>query len=366
MKLRDIAVIRLRNQRIVGRKVDRPEDVVAWFGAVQSQEFPYAKWSLGKRMASATESAVDRAFADGSILRTHVLRPTWHFLAAADSRWILTLTAPRVHASQASMYRKLELADVLPKSLGLLARALAGGRHHTRRELQALLAANGIEAAGQRLAYIVMHAELECVLCSGPLRGKQHTYALFEERAPHALSLPGDEALAELTRRYFTSHGPATVRDYAWWSSLTMPQARRGLEMIDNGVERLSVGGRTYWFVDSALEGDEPKPTTHLMQGYDEYIVAYSESRDALWADAPIGSGPRMRPPFTHAVIIDNQLAGHWRRMPHASVLVLEVEMLRRFSTRELSAMDAAADRYRAFLGSPAFEIRYVSPAALP
>lgn len=356
MKPRDIAALRLRNQRIADGKPESPGEVVAWLGAVQAQEFPYAKWSLGKRMTDATEERVDRAFADGEILRTHALRPTWHFLTPADLRWIQQLTAPRVHAFNARVVREHELDELLPRCRAIIENALAGGNCRTRRELQAELARHGIEAAGQRLAYIVMNAELEAVICSGPLRGRQHTYALVEERAPRGIALAGEEALAELTRRYFRSHGPATVRDYAWWSSFTMAQARAGIASLANELEELSVDGRTYWYVDSGVDAAERRPTAHLMQAYDEYIIAYTESRDVLLPER--GGGSATPPPFMHALLIDGRLAGHWRRSAHPERLVVEIQTYYKPSAREWRAVQAAVERYRVFSGAVEAEVR--------
>jgi hypothetical protein len=230
-----VAWQRVYNQRLEGPKFQRPGDVVAWFGAVQAQEYALAKWALGLRMEYATDDIIEQAFTDGAILRTHVMRPTWHFVTPADIRWILELTAPRVHAANGTMYRRLELEDALfGRSDEIIARAVEGGRHLTRAELGAALSVAGIDTTnGMRLGYIVHHAELEGVVCSGPRRGRQHTYALIAERAPQARRLARDEALAELTRRYFTSHGPATVKDFAWWSGLTIADVKAGLAMLD-------------------------------------------------------------------------------------------------------------------------------------
>ncbi len=210
---------RLHNQLLIQHPFDQPNEVVAWLGAVQAQEYGHAKWALGMRLPGATDVDVERAIAEGSILRTHVMRPTWHFVTSADIRWMLELTGPRVHALNAYYYRQQGLDDALfARSNAVLAKALAGGNYLTRPELQAALAGAGIVAdGGLRASYLMMRAELDMLICSGPRRGKQFTYALLDERAPAASSLPRDEALAELTRRYFTSHGPATLKDFAWW-----------------------------------------------------------------------------------------------------------------------------------------------------
>ncbi len=201
-------------------------------GGVQAQEYPYARWSLGQRAgADVDEAAVEAALARGDIVRTHVLRDTWHFVAAPDARWILRLTGPRIQARNGTMYRRLGLdATQLAQSDALLADVLGGDVQLTRRALADELAQRGVVADGLRMGYLLMHAEVEEVICSGARQGRQHTYALFDDRVPAAAHLARDESLAELTRRYFTSHGPATVKDFTWWSSLTVADARRGLE----------------------------------------------------------------------------------------------------------------------------------------
>jgi hypothetical protein len=238
---------RLYNQRLEGARFQKPEEVVAWFGAVQAQEYALTLWSLGMRMEQAVDTSIEQAFNEGRILRTHAMRPTWHFVAPEDIRWILALTAPRVHQVNATMCRKLESDEgMLKHSTQIMAQALQGNRYHTRAELSAVLADAGIHAEKLRLAYIAHYAELEGVICSGPRRGKQQTYALIDERAPQARQLARDEALAELVRRYFTSHGPATMRDFAWWSGLTIADTRAGLEMLGRHIMREEIAGQTY------------------------------------------------------------------------------------------------------------------------
>ncbi|MGH9175884.1 MAG: winged helix DNA-binding domain-containing protein, partial [Vicinamibacterales bacterium] len=239
---------RLHTQCLAGTPFGQPEDVVQSLLGVQSQDFPGASWSVGQRVAKGAEANVRQEFDAGRILRTHVLRPTWHFVTPADIRWLVRFTAPRVHALNAHMYRKLELdEETFTRAHQVFGETLAGGNQLTRAELGALLAQNGIAPAGQRLAYIVMHAELETLICSGAMRGKQHTYALLDERAPRARPLDGDEALAELTRRYVTGHGPTTERDLAWWASLTLAQVRRGLDIVSAEFESVELDGQVFW-----------------------------------------------------------------------------------------------------------------------
>src|SRR5436190_10253869 len=232
MDLSDIAHRRMRNQRLVGAPFATPDEAVGLLVAVQSQDYAGAKWAVGQRVRGATDAALERAFDSGAILRTHVLRPTWHFVTPADIRWLLKLTAPRVSAAMAYYNRKFELdARTFRRSQSLLAKALEGGRHLTREELTQVLERAGIGCKELRPTLLMMQAELDAVITSGPRRGKQFTYALLDERAPPEKTLARDEGLAVLALRYFASHGPAQIRDFAWWSGLTIADAKAGVAM---------------------------------------------------------------------------------------------------------------------------------------
>jgi Winged helix DNA-binding domain len=355
MNRSDIAHRRMHNLRLSGAAFDAPEEVVRWLCAVQSQDYGPAKWSVAERTRGVGDAAVDRAFGDGAILRTHVLRPTWHFVPPADIRWMLELTAPRVHALNAYSYRRLGLdRAVLERSSALLVGALRGGNRLVRRQLDALLTTAGIATGGFRLAYILMNAELNGLICSGPLHGRQHTYALLDERAPPADRRTREEGLAELTLRYFTSHGPATAKDFRWWSSLTAADSTDGLEMVGPQLEREVVDGVPYWFAASAPPPKPPSPTVHLLQGYDEYIVGYSESRNVLHPSGDARSLPQGRVVFNGVAILDSQVAGHWKRTLTRRSVIIQAALYAPFDDAQTQALQAAADRHGEFLGLPA------------
>ncbi len=310
-------------------------------GAVQSQDYPGAKWSVGQRIRKGTEAAVDDAFSSGRILRTHILRPTWHFVAPDDIRWMLQLTSPRVQALNASRYRQLELDEaLLRRSDGLLARALECGKHLTRAELAAVLSRGRIAAAGARLAHAVMHAELEGVICSGALRGKRHTYALLEERAPRARTLARDEALAELTYRFFSGHGPATPAHCAWWSGLTAADVRAGIGMNRERLAILEMTGRTYWSGNaSGAAGRHGQTSAYFLPEFDEAILRY---KDLGWEEE-----------YVPAVILGGKRAGAWRRTIAGDQVILATSLLAVPSPPQRRALEAAAQRYGEFLGTP-------------
>lgn len=345
-----IGLRRLAQQRLAQHQLAAPEEVVGWLGAVQSQEYQSAMWSLGMRTQNAATEVIERAFADGAILRTHVLRPTWHFVTPDDIRWLLALTAPRVKAAMAYYSRRLDVDDALiAQSNAAIASALAGGQYRTRAELGAALGAVGIVAEGQRLGLLIMHAELDAVVCSGPRRGKQFTFALLAERAPQARILRQDEALAELSRRYFTSHGPATPRDFAWWSGLTVADARAGLEMVGASLGHEEIGGQTYWFSASPLPAGELSQTAFLLPTYDEFLVGYEGFATALTDGRPTNGWPG----FNATIVIGARVVGNWRRTLTKGTAVIEVAPFAPLSDGEREAISVAAQRYGAFVGLP-------------
>lgn len=352
----DHAALMRRRLRTVGLgaplDATTPGEVVAWFGAVQSQDYHPAKWGVGQRLGgTVTDAGLDRAFAAGELLRTHVLRPTWHFVTPADIRWLLALTGPRVHVLNGYPYRRFELDDtLLRRAADLIADALSGQKYLTRAQVGAVLERAGIVAERFRLAYILMYAELEAVVCSGPLAGKQHTYALLDERAPAAESLDRDEALARLVRRFFTSHGPATAKDFSWWSSLTLADIRAGLAGAADALESTDVDGVTYWSAagaaDDAVVDDD---AVQLLQPYDEYLVGYSESKRLLDLSGVV-AGTRLDSAANGVLLLGTQVAGRWKRALRSGEVVLDISLYEAFRVAATPGLQAAADVHGAFL----------------
>jgi hypothetical protein len=349
----DIARLRLQNQRLIGAGFDRAEQVVGWLGAVQSQDYAGAKWGVAQRVSDASDAAIEAAFTRGAILRTHVLRPTWHFVLPSDIRWLLALTAPRVRPTFAPYDKKLEIdAKVRVAANAVFERALAGTAL-TREVLGQKLMAAGIPARGQRLAHLLAHAELDALICSGPRQGKQFTYALLDERAPQSgrEARPRDEALAELTRRYFQSHGPALVHDFAWWASLTVGDARRGIESI--GLEQITLEDKAYWFLPpSATSVRTRGPLVHLLPNYDEHVGSYKDyfvSFDRARFSGPFGSMLN-----NHIAVLNGQVIGGWRRTLAKGHVAIDVNLLAKLEPRERDLLEREAERYGAYLALPA------------
>lgn len=350
----EIAHRRLRNQGLSRIIFKHAVDAVTQLGAVQAQDYAGAKWALGQRLKDSSDANLDQAFADGSILRTHLLRPTWHFVAPADIRWLLMLTAPRVHAVNAFMYRQSGLDKaIFRKSNAVLEKTLQGGKQLTRKELASALHKAGIPAEGFRLGYLMMYAELEGVICSGSRRGKQFTYALLEERVPSVKAVKREEALAELTRRYFTTRGPATLQDFTWWSGLSMADANNGIEMVRSGFVREEINGRTYWYIESKPPTKKMSPTAYLLPNYDEYFIGFKD-RSAIGEiakQADIKSNdPRL---IEHIIVLDGQFIGGWRRTLNKESVTVEINLIAKLMKPEENAIRDAAERFGKYLEYP-------------
>jgi len=344
---------RMRNTRLTGTGFSSPEEAVGWHLAMQAQDYGPAKWSIGQRSKGLMDADLDEALAAGSIVRTHVLRPTWHFVARDDLRWLLALSGPRVQQGNAGRYRELGLdARTRARAEKVIVSALEGGNRLTRREIAAVLDDSGIDRSGQRMPYFLSHCELEAVIGSGGLAGKQQTYALLDERVPAGGRFDRDDALVELVRRYLTSHGPATVKDMSWWSGLTMADLRRGLELLGEEVRSEEADGMVLWSIASDDSPPSAARGVQLLQTYDELVVGYTESRfmgdsgaekaRAAWSDRTYPSG---------VLLLNGRIGGHWRRTIERTEVPIEVHLYQKPKLADTKALGAAAARLGRVLG---------------
>ena len=345
-----IAHRRLRDQLISEPRFTNPADTVAHLGAVQAQEYLSALWAVGLRTRDATEASIEQAIAERALVRTWPMRGTIHFVHPADVRWMLALLTPRVVAAAASRFRELELdVSLFARSRILFARALEGGKQLTRGEMYQALEQNGISVAGQRGYHLLWRAAQDGLICFGSRRGKRPTFVLLDEWAPAGRALTQDEALAELARRYFTGHGPATLQDFVWWSGLTVTDARAGLEMVRTQLAEDRIEGRAYWSSLDAASAADPSPSAWLLPNFDEYLVGYRERSavlDPVHAKQAAPGGGMLNA----TVVLDGQVVGVWKRTLKRDRVLLEVAPVAGFDT---SAVAAAADRYAHFVNMP-------------
>lgn len=347
---RMIARWRAHTMRLWGQSYPSVEAVVEGMLAVQGENPSQAAWAVATRTAIPDQAAYDRAFDDGQVLRTHVLRPTWHLVRPADIRWLLDITRPGVRRSYTQIARELDVdAATLSRSRDLIVDTLSDGQPRTRDELGEVLVAAGLPGEGRPLGLLLGDAELEALICSGPRRDGEHTHVLLADRAPEARQLDREAALAELALRYVRSHGPVTERDLAYWASLKVTDARAGLADAADHLDCFDHDGRTFWFHDPPPADDVVvEPRAHLLQTLDELHNGVQDSRDVLDV---AGLRPRGRPASVGMVVVDCQIVGGMRRTVTDARVRFDLQLLRDLDDGEVAAVHEAAARYGAFLG---------------
>jgi len=354
----DIARVRLRNQQIAQQDFRTPAEVVSHLGAIQAQDYVGGKWAIGLRLPDATEADIEGAIAERAIVRTWPMRGTLHFVPAGDVRWMLALMASRVVTGNAGRYRQLELDEgTFELAKDVLIRALSGGNQLTRQALYRLLVGAGITLEGtgrldsgqtRGLHILAYHAQTG-LICYGLHQGKQPTFALLDEWVPPARTLEREEALAELTKRYFTSHGPATAPDFAWWSGLPLRDVRTGVELAGAQIDHMEIDGVEYFIGAETSVEIKHLPALHLLPPFDEYTVAYRD-RSAVVATDHKGlasSGGVFRP----VIVVNGRVVGTWKAIVRKSALDVIPAPFAGQSPIEENAVCAAAKRYADFRG---------------
>jgi hypothetical protein len=347
----DFAQRRLISQHIGGTELRTPAAVVSHMGAMQAQDFNMVKWAIGARLPGVSEEQIEKSFNSGEMIRTHLMRPTWHLVVPEDVNWLLELTAPRIKSAARSRHKQLEIDDKLvAKSNSLIEKALLGNKHMTRDELMAVLEAAGIKARNQRSSHLMFCAELDGIVCSGEIRNKEQTYALLRERVPEIIKIDRDEALAKLACKYFTSHGPASVQDFAWWSGLSLGDGRRAIEMIKPGFISEKAGEITYWLPDSTATVSQYSEILHLLPAFDEYIIAYRDRSASLVFEhhkKAVSDNGIFRP----VVVFNGLVKGVWKRTIKKDTAVIQLSLFHPLKKKEMKGIEKAAERYGEFLG---------------
>ncbi|MGH7712094.1 MAG: winged helix DNA-binding domain-containing protein [Gemmatimonadaceae bacterium] len=355
-KFTDIPSRRLRNQQIDRSAFESPDDVVRWFGAMQAQDYLEALWAVGLRTRAAVQADIEQAIAQRAILRTWPMRGTLHFVAPNDARWMLELLTPRVLARAAARYRELELTEaVFARAANVCVRSLESGRVLTRTALYEALGSARISTAASRGLHIVSRLSQQGLLCFGPRSGKQPTFVLLEEWVPNAKRLTREEGLARLALRYFTSHGPAQLPDFTWWSGLTVGDARAGLAAVKSRLVSETIDGRTYWFADAPrlTRHAVSAPRAYLLPVFDEYAVAYRDRSavldPALTKRVNAGGGI-----FKPILVVGGSVVGTWKRVFTKGTVAISLTPFARLTKAQWRVVEAAADHYGRFRGMPA------------
>jgi len=348
----NIPLHRLYNQQIEHSRLKTPAEVAAWLGGIQAQDYPGAKWSVGLRLPGSTDANIEQAIADKTILRTWLMRGTLHFAAAEDIRWMVRLMAPRTLAGRMARYKELELDEqTLSRSNDLLAKAVRDGQQLTRAELFAILQVNGISTQGQRGVHMLQKASLDGLICQGAERHRDPRFMALDESIPQGKTMVQEEAVAELTQRYFSSRGPATLQDFVAWSGLAVGDARAGLEAVKSQLVQETIDGQTYWLSAATPPAQEIAP--HLLPGFDEYLLGYRDRSAALDPQYAQRVCPGGNGVFRHTIVIEGRVVGTWKRTLKKGGAAISSEPFSSLTAAEKDAFAAAAQCYGNFIGMP-------------
>ena len=368
MNLKDIVHLRLVNQRIAGSGFEKPAEVVRWMGAMQAQDYPAALWGVGLRTKDAQIADVEQAIVNREIVRTWPMRGTLHFVPAEDIRWMLKLMTPRIISGMASRHRSLDLnEEIFAKSRKILVREMEGGKILTRGEMREVLERANISAEGQRGNHIFGVLAQEGLLCFGPHRGKPHsakatrgkqpTFVLLDEWIAPSKDLEREEALAKLAKTYFSSHGPATLQDFVWWTGLKVSDARIGIALLGSKFSQETIEGNVYWMLkglpDLPAGRQALSPTAYLLPAFEEYMLGYRDRSAALEAAHAQRVVPGGNGIFFPIIVIDGQIIGTWKKMVKKDSLFITLSPFRTLKISEKKALEIAAEQYGTFIGFP-------------
>lgn len=352
----NIGHFRFFSQGISEANFTQPADVVAHLGAMQAQDYAGALWAIALRTQNATQADVEQAIIDRAIVRTWPMRGTLHFVAAADVRWMLKLLTPRIISSTAGRQRQLEIDDhVMARSQDLIIKALEGGKQLTRPELFAVLENGGVSPIGQRGIHILGRLSQEGLLCLAAHSDRQPTFALLDEWLPPTKSLERDEALAELAKRYFVGHGPATVQDFERWAGLKTSDAKAGLEMVKSQLRQEVIDKQSYWLSQAEVTFSGKEQAVYLLPGFDEYILGY-KTREAVLEPqyfqriVPGGNGM-----FMPTIVSNGQVVGIWKRTVKKAKIEVNSFPFNELNADEIENFAIAAARYGQFMDMPVY-----------
>jgi hypothetical protein len=343
---------RLINIGLVDSNFKDYVEAISHLGAVQAQDFPAAKWSVGIRVKDSTDEDIMQYYNSGKILRTHIMRPTWHFVTPEDILWITELTAPNVKKLMSHYNRKLELDEKLfAKTEKAIIKVLQEKGSVTRKEFKEIFSNMSIKTDVQRLAHIVMWAELDGIICSGPMDGKQFTYSLLEARAPKAKKFSREESLAKLALKYFTSHGPAQIKDFSWWSGLSMSDANIALDYVKSKLESESIDKKVYWFKPQKGINKFNSSNAYLLSIYDEYTIAYKDRSDLSKAEKDIEKMIMMGNALNSVIVLDGKVIGSWKRKLKKNTVEIALNPFTKLKNDEMKLLKEEAFKYGKFFG---------------
>jgi hypothetical protein len=354
MILTEISNNRLRNQQINSKNFKSIKELVEWMGAMQAQDYSMAKLAVGSRVLNSTDQIVESFIDKGEIIRTHILRPTWHFVSADDIFWMLQLTAPHIKSAVISWNKAIGLSEsTVKRSNRILEQVLSKEMCMTREEIVIELNKANIKTEKNRLSHILICAELDGIVCSGKIKGGKQTYALLHDRVSKRDVLSRDEALFRLSTRYIKSHGPATVKDFIWWSGLPSKDARSAFESVRKDFITESIGSETYWFEDSSSINIVKSRSVLLLPAYDEFLIAYC-NRNASLSNIDNRKAISNNGIFRPVIVINGQVVGIWKRMINKDKVMIALSLFQPVNNKTIQKIKETANGIGKFLNKQA------------
>ncbi len=341
----DIIQIRLHNQLISCAQFKRPEEVVEWFGAVQAQDYPGAKWSIALRIPGTKDEDIENTIAEKKIIRTWPIRGTLHFVSAKDIHWMLSLVEPRIITGNKTRETQLGLNEKIYKKANDILLRILKGKSLTRDEITDKLKQSGIKADGVKLSHILQRAGLKKNICFSVRREKQFTYTLLN--LSETKTLERDEALAELAKRYFQSHGPAALQDFIWWSGLSAGESRKAIEIIKSKLVKKILNNKIFWMSEKVQL--KKSPDVYLLPGFDEYLIGYKDRTEIINKEhfKRLNAGGGFLSP---TIIIKGRVTGTWKREFKRNKVIISIRPFNAFNKSEKKKIIKAGERYGEFI----------------
>jgi hypothetical protein len=353
MSTERISALRSLNQQISNHKFKTAREIACWMGAIQAQDYNMVKWAFGIRLQDSTEESVNEEIDSGKIIRTHLLRPTWHFVSSDDIYWIQKISADRIRSALSYRDNQLGLTSrIFSKTNSAIEHILKDHNHLTREELIAELVNSGLKLKNEQASHIFVRAETEGIICSGRQKKGKPTFALLHEWVPvNKKNYTRDESLKELGYKYFISRGPATVQDFAWWSGLSVREARLGLEYNKSNLISEVIENQTFWFSDYSGNNDQNQERVFLLPSYDEFLLSYRD-RSASISDNIQKIAVSNNGIFYPVILSDNQIRGTWKRISKRDNVIISTNLFR--SKISAESLENSIKRYSRFLNKKA------------
>lgn len=345
-----ITSMRLINQQLVNADFKTPGELVSWMGAIQSQDFTMGKWAIGVRLPGITDKEVEEAMNRGEFVRTHILRPTWHFVAAEDIYWMLELSSPRLRVGCRTYDKMFGITDEqIVKTNSLITKLLDKEPNQTRQEIAEKLQAEGVLGDNDRLYYTMFRAEMDGIICNGVPKGRFQTYDLLEKKVPKPISIIGkEESLYKLAYKYFRSHGPATLQDFIWWSGLKTTDARKAIELIKSDFLSETIENQTYIFHESCAGYKPESDMIHFLPAFDETFVSYKDRKEILALEhhkkVIVSNGV-----FQPTISRNGEVIGTWRRATGKKQIVINTNYIYKPTKKLEKLIKKATDELCAF-----------------